>query len=120
MLAGEVAGLWLANLCCDVGGQLAFKVAATRSTAPGELARWRQRLSAPWLWIGIASYAACITAWAALLSLIPLSTAMLLGCLNLVALPLASAALLGERPRPREIAGMGLVALGVAVVGLAS
>ncbi len=57
-------------------------------------------------------------AWAAFLSLVPLSRGVLLGSVNILALMLAGRLFFGERLTPLRVAGMGLIGLGVAVVGV--
>ncbi len=73
----------------------------------------------PWLWLGIASYVFEFLVWIAFLSLVPLSEGVLLGSINIVAIMLAGRFLFGERLTRLRVAGIGLVTLGVAIVGLA-
>jgi drug/metabolite transporter (DMT)-like permease len=56
--------------------------------------------------------------WIAFLSLIPLSEGVLLGSINIVAIMLAGRFLFGERLTRLRVAGIALVTLGVAIVGL--
>ena len=56
-------------------------------------------------------------AWLALLSLVPLSYAMLIGSINVVVLMLAGKWLFHERLDRMRVAGMWLIALGVALAG---
>ena len=110
--------LWLANIVLDTCGQLAFKAAAGDPAAGDGIARWRYMLSRRWLWIGIGCYVGEFLAWIAFLSLLPLSRAILLGSINIVAIMLAGRLLFGERLTRLRVAGMVLVTLGVAIVGL--
>lgn len=114
-----VAALWLFNVVLDTTGQLAFKAAAGDPAAGDGLARWKHMAARPWLWLGVASYVFEFLVWIAFLSLIPLSEGVLLGSINIVAIMLAGRFLFGERLTRLRVAGIGLVTLGVAIVGLA-
>ncbi|QNN57292.1 EamA family transporter [Diaphorobacter ruginosibacter] len=119
-LSPLVITLWVLNILVDSGGQLAFKAAA--SQPPHELdgvARWRFMLGKPWLWIGMGCYVAEFVFWLAFLSLVPLSDGVLLGSINIVAIMIAGRILFKERLAPLRVAGILLVSIGVAVVGLA-
>lgn len=108
--------LWIANVLLDTAGHLAFKsVAVTDDDV--ELHRWKTMLSAPRLWIGIACFCLEFAVWFALLSLIPLSQAMLIGSINIVVVMLAGRALFRERLDAMRIAGMTLISIGVALAG---
>ena len=113
-----VAGLWLFNVLIDTGGQLAFKAAAGDPDAGDGLARWRHMASRPWLWLGVGCYAIEFLVWIAFLSLIPLSEGVLLGSINIVAIMIAGRFLFGEKLTRLRVAGIVLVTLGVAIVGL--
>lgn len=112
-----VVALWLANITLDTVGQLAFKAAAGDPRAGDGLARWKYMARHPHLWLGIACYAFEFLVWVAFLSLLPLSEGVLLGSINIVAIMLAGRWLFGERLTRLRLAGMLLVAIGVAVVG---
>ena len=114
-----VAGLWLLNVVIDTGGQLAFKAAAGDPAAGDGLARWKHMASRPWLWLGVGCYAIEFLVWIAFLSLIPLSEGVLLGSINIVAIMVAGRFLFGEKLTRLRVAGIVLVTLGVAIVGLA-
>lgn len=118
-LSTLVAGLWLANVILDTGGQLAFKAAAGDPAAGDGLARWRYMMRRPWLWTGIGCYVLEFLVWIAFLSLLPLSRAILLGSINIVAVMVAGRLLFGERLTRLRVAGIVLVALGVTIVGVA-
>ena len=113
-----VAGLWLLNVLIDTGGQLAFKAAAGDPDAGDGLARWKHMASRPWLWLGVGCYAIEFLVWIAFLSLIPLSEGVLLGSINIVAIMVAGRFLFGEKLTRLRVAGIVLVTLGVAIVGL--
>ena len=116
-ISNLVALLWVLNVVLDTGGQLAFKAAAN---APGDgLARWLNMARRPWLWLGIGCYVIEFLIWIAFLSLLPLSEAILLGSINIVAVMVAGRILFGERLTRLRVAGIVLVTLGVAIVGVA-
>jgi drug/metabolite transporter (DMT)-like permease len=116
-ISSLVAVLWLLNVVLDTGGQLAFKAAAN---APGDgLARWLHMARRPWLWLGIGCYVIEFLIWIAFLSLLPLSEAILLGSINIVAVMVAGRLLFGEKLTRLRVAGILLVTLGVAIVGVA-
>ena len=99
-----VITLWVLNVLVDSGGQLAFKAAASQ----------------PWLWIGVGCYVAEFVFWLAFLSLVPLSDGVLLGSINIVAIMIAGRILFQEKLAPLRVAGIVLVSIGVAIVGLAA
>jgi drug/metabolite transporter (DMT)-like permease len=70
------------------------------------------------LWLGIGSYVVEFLVWIAFLSLIPLSEGVLLGSINIVAIMLAGRFLFGEKLTQLRVAGILLVTLGVAIVGV--
>ena len=113
-----VAGLWLFNIVLDTGGQLAFKAAAGDEEAGDGLARWKHMAARPWLWLGISCYVIEFLVWIAFLSLIPLSEGVLLGSINIVAIMVAGRFLFGEKLTRLRVAGILLVMLGVAIVGV--
>ena len=117
-MSGLVALLWLLNVLVDTGGQLAFKAAAADPRAGDGLARWRYMAARPWLWVGVACYVAEFLVWLAFLSLVPLSEGVLLGSINIVAIMIAGRFLFREKLSPMRVAGILLVSVGVAVVGL--
>jgi drug/metabolite transporter (DMT)-like permease len=117
-LSPLVVTLWIVNVLVDSGGQLAFKAAASEPGERDGMARWRFMLSRPWIWIGGACYVAEFLAWLAFLSLVPLSDGVLLGSINIVAIMILGRILFKERLAPMRVAGIVLVSIGVAVVGL--
>jgi drug/metabolite transporter (DMT)-like permease len=113
-----VACLWLVSIVLDTGGQLAFKAAAGDKTAGDGIARWKHMAARPWLWLGIGCYVIEFLVWIAFLSLIPLSEGVLLGSINIVAIMVAGRFLFGEKLTRLRVAGILLVTLGVAIVGV--
>jgi drug/metabolite transporter (DMT)-like permease len=118
-ISALVASLWLLNIVLDTCGQLAFKAAAGNPEAGDGLARWKYMAARPWLWIGVACYVVEFLVWIAFLSLLPLSEGVLLGSINIVAIMVAGRFLFGEKLTRMRVAGILLVTLGVAIVGLA-
>jgi drug/metabolite transporter (DMT)-like permease len=108
--------LWIANVVLDTAGHLAFKSAAV-TERDTELQRWKDMLRSPRLWIGIACFCLEFAVWFALLSLIPLSLAVLIGSINIVVVMLAGRLLFHERLGGMRVAGMWLIAAGVALAG---
>jgi drug/metabolite transporter (DMT)-like permease len=110
--------LWLANVLLDTGGQLAFKAAAGDPAAGDGMARWRYMAARPWLWVGVGCYVFEFVVWIAFLSLLPLSEGVLLGSINIVAIMVAGRILFAEKLTRMRVAGILLVTLGVAIVGV--
>jgi len=133
-MSGLVFLLWLGNIICDTAGQLAFKAAATapapaakaagsagsksgESKSGGLAAYWHGLLRRPSLWLGIFAYIAEFLLWLAFLTMVPLSEGVLLGSVNIIIIMVLGRLLFNETLTPLRIIGIGLVALGVAVVG---
>ena len=114
-MSALTVALWLLNVVLDTAGQLAFKAAA--GVHEEGWARWAAMARRPWLWAGIGCYVGEFLAWLAFLSLVPLSEGVLLGSINIVAVMVAGRLLFGERLTPWRLAGMALIAGGVALVG---
>ncbi|AIJ44343.1 membrane protein [Comamonas testosteroni TK102] len=117
-LSPLVVTLWILNVLVDSGGQLAFKAAASEPGHRNGTQRWRFMLARPWLWVGIACYVAEFLVWLAFLSLVPLSDGVLLGSINIVAIMILGRVLFREKLAPMRVAGIVLVSIGVAIVGL--
>ena len=117
-LSPLVVTLWVLNVLVDSGGQLAFKAAASEPGERDGMERWRFMLARPWLWVGIACYVAEFVVWLAFLSLVPLSDGVLLGSINIVAIMILGRVLFREKLVPMRVAGIVLVSIGVAIVGL--
>lgn len=109
--------LWLANVVLDTGGQLAFKAAALKEHE-GEGWYWLRLMRNPWILIGVTCFICEFVLWLAFLSLVELSEGVLLGSINIVAIMLAGRYLFHEQLTPMRVAGMTLVAIGVAVVSI--
>ncbi len=111
--------VWILNLVLDSGGHIAFKLAAIESSTDASvLAHWRQMLARPWLWLGIACFAGEFVAWLAFLSLVPLAQGVLLGTSSIVIVMVGGRLMFGEQFTTLRIAGIVLIATGVAIVGI--
>jgi drug/metabolite transporter (DMT)-like permease len=108
--------LWLINITLDTAGHLAFKAAAITEHET-EWKRWKAMLSSLPLWIGLVCFGLEFLVWLALLSLVPLSLAILVGSINIVVVMLAGKLLFAETLPPLRIAGMWLISIGVALAG---
>jgi drug/metabolite transporter (DMT)-like permease len=115
-MPGLAIALWVANVVLDTAGRVAFKVAATHQ-GDGDRPRWSLMFQALPVWLGIACFALEFIAWLALLSLIPLSQAVLIGSINIVTVAIAGRIVFGERMIPLRLAGLALIAIGVALAG---
>jgi drug/metabolite transporter (DMT)-like permease len=109
--------LWLANVVADTAGRLAFKSAAIAGEAATQRQRWQRMLRSPPLWIGILCFCLEFVLWLALLSLIPLSQAILIGSINIVTVAVAGRIVFGETLHRARVAGIVLIAIGVALAG---
>lgn len=108
--------LWITNILLDTAGHLAFKSAAV-TEHEAEWQRWKKMLGSPPLWIGMACFGLEFGVWFALLSLVPLSLAMLIGSINIVVVMLAGRLMFRERLDGTRVAGMWLIAIGVGLAG---
>nr|WP_315465249.1 EamA family transporter [uncultured Rhodoferax sp.] len=109
--------LWTLNVIMDGGGQLALKSVASDTRAGDGLARWRWMLLQPLLWLGVGCYALEFGLWLAFLSIVPLSEGVLLGTINTVFIMLAGRYFFAEKLSVLRVAGILLIAVGVAIVG---
>jgi len=108
--------IWLLNIAVDTVGHTAFKAAAITEHET-EWHRWKKMLSSLPLWIGIICFGFEFVIWLALLSLVPLSLAMLLGSFNIVAVIFAGKLIFHERLDRMRVLGMSFITIGVALVG---
>ncbi|MCX7156081.1 MAG: EamA family transporter [Rhodocyclales bacterium] len=107
---------WILNAALDTAGHLALKAAAVTEHET-EWRRWKTMLSLPVMWLGLGCFVFEFFAWLALLSLIPLSLAVLIGSINIVVVMLAGKLLFHERLDRMRVAGMWLISMGVAMAG---
>jgi drug/metabolite transporter (DMT)-like permease len=110
--------IWILKILADTIGQLSFKAAAGASE-DSWIDHWKAMLSDKWIWAGIVSYVVEFFLWLALLSLLPLSLAVLLASLNILTITLGGRLLFKEKLSPYRCVGISLIALGVALVGWA-
>jgi drug/metabolite transporter (DMT)-like permease len=108
--------LWILNIVLDTAGHLSFKAAADANAANARRS-WLTMLHSVYLWIGVACFIVEFAVWFALLSLIPLSQAVLVGSINIVVLMIAGRLLFRERLDRLRIGGMIMIAAGVALAG---
>ena len=111
--------LWALNSLLDTVGQLSLKRATVEHDNVTERIRWLRMARAPWLWLGLGCFTVEFFVWLAFLSLVPLSTGMLLGTLNIVAVMIAGRFAFDEAFTPLRVTGMLLISSGVLLVGLA-
>ena len=117
---GAQVALWGLIVLAASVGQLSFKAAAADGTDDGLLAGWRRLVRRPTLWLGIASFLLHFVLWIAFLSSVPLSQGMLLAALQIVVIYAAGRVLFHEPGSWLRLGGVGLIALGVAIVAVAS
>lgn len=112
-------GLWIANSVFDTVGQLALKRAAMQREGANERSRWKHMGRRPWLWLGLGCFCFEFFLWLAFLSLVPLSTGVLLGSINIVVIMIGGRWAFSEVLTPLRVAGMLLISCGVLLVGVA-
>src|ERR1700761_4435729 len=112
--------LWMLIVFLASTGQLSFKAAAADHAPDGLLAGWLRMMRRPWLWVGVGCFLAHLVLWIAFLSGVPLFGSILLAAALLVAVVYAAGRPLFPEPGSwLRLAGVGLVALGVAIVAFA-
>ncbi|MGE5385389.1 MAG: EamA family transporter [Betaproteobacteria bacterium] len=112
------AVLWISTVIVDTVGHMVFKKATIDTLEGHGLAYWLHMARRPWLWLGISCYVLEFLLWLAFLSLVPLSKGVLLGSINIVAISIAGRLIFSEKMTPLRVAGISLIAVGVAVVGI--
>jgi drug/metabolite transporter (DMT)-like permease len=110
--------VWLTGVLLDTAGRVAFKSAAVTGRIDGQWQRWKRMLRSPALWIGVACFCLEFVAWLALLSLIPLSQAILIGSINIVVVALAGRLFFRETLDVTRWAAIALITAGVALAGV--
>lgn len=108
--------VWVLNIAVDTVGHMVLKAAAV-TEHESEWHRWKKMLASIPLWVGIGCFCLEFGLWLVLLSLLPLSSGVLLGTMNMVAIIVAGRVLYHEYLDPLRVAGMTLITLGVALVG---
>jgi len=110
--------IWLLKIIADTVGQLSFKAAANIDER-NWLSHWRVMLGQKWIWAGIGSYVLEFFLWLALLSMVPLSLAVLLASFSILTVTIGGRVLFKERLSSYRCIAIALIALGVALVGWA-
>ena len=108
--------VWIMNIAVDTVGHMAFKSAAV-TEHESEWQRWKKMLSSIPLWVGIVCFCLEFALWLVLLSILPLSSGVLLGTINMVAIMVAGRLLFRELLDPMRVLGMIFIMLGVVLVG---
>ena len=108
---------WFLNVLLDTVGHLAFKRAAIVDHDI-EWRRWLLMLSTPAIWLGIFCFVFEFLVWLALLSVIPLSLAVMLGAINIAVVMVAGKWVFGERLDRMRVIGMWLITRGVVLAGV--
>ena len=108
--------VWIMNIAVDTVGHMAFKSAAV-TEHESEWQRWKKMLSSIPLWVGIVCFCLEFVLWLVLLSILPLSSGVLLGTINMVAIMVAGRLLFRELLDPMRVLGMIFIILGVVLVG---
>ena len=108
--------VWITNIAVDTVGHMAFKSAAV-TEHESEWQRWKKMLSSIPLWVGIVCFCLEFVLWLVLLSILPLSSGVLLGTINMVAIMVAGRLLFRELLDPMRMLGMIFIMLGVVLVG---
>ncbi len=114
------APLWTAFLAVGTATQLLFKVASGPLEHLDFGAAWFQTaFGSPMFAAAVVSYLATFALWIVILQRTALSRAFLLTALVYVTVTLGAALWLGERINGGQIAGIALVMIGIALLGVA-
>ncbi len=111
--------LLLGSVCCDVIGQVCFKLGVGHEHADagrGARAFLLRLVGSPWVALGVVVYALEFVLWFAALSRAPLSFAFPVAALSYVGVVLASRFVLRERVSLRRWLGTAAIVIGVALV----
>jgi drug/metabolite transporter (DMT)-like permease len=108
---------FLANVFVNTSGHLAFKAAAVRSgdLSVGKLLR--SYAGSVFIWIGLVCFILEFIIWLALLSLIPLSQAVMLGCAGILGVMFGGWLFFDEKVTLARLTAILLIAVGVVLVG---
>ena len=111
--------LLLGSVCCDVVGQVCFKLGVGRGAAAdvsGARGFLLRLIGSPWVALGVVVYALEFVLWFAALSRAPLSFAFPVAALSYVGVVLASRLVLRERISLQRWLGTTTIVIGVALV----
>jgi drug/metabolite transporter (DMT)-like permease len=109
--------LWLANLACDLTGNLSFKAASLRARHVSGLQHWLELARGGFLWLGIGAFIFEFFLWVGFLSLVPLAQGVMMASVNIIGVMLGGRLLFAEALTASRCAAIGAIALGVALVG---
>lgn len=109
--------LWGLEFVFSTAEHLAFKAAATAATGEHGLARWIAMAKNVWIWVGVTVFVAQVLSWLAFLSLVPLSLAVLVGSVDILAVSIGGRIFFGEALTPRRVLSAVLITVGVALAG---
>ena len=113
-------GLALVAACVAIEAvrELCFKQAAPRLAAAAAQRHWRHAAGIGPLWLGLGAWGVEMLLWVLTLQHLPLALAFPLMAASFASVPFAGWLVLHERLAPLQVAGIALVAGGVACVGL--
>lgn len=106
------------DIFCVTTRQVAFKAASHSASIDRGAGYWVRLLRSPLLWIGIVSFVGEALFWLGFISVVPLSTAVMLGTLNIATVMIAGRIFFGDKITPIHAVAIALIAGGVVLVGL--
>jgi drug/metabolite transporter (DMT)-like permease len=109
--------VWILNLLAGTAGQLFFKAAALEVGHSDGWQRWQLMLKDKWIWLGVVAYILDIVLWLALVSMVPLSVAVLLASLSIMCVMLGGRWFFAEKITRQRAIAVCLITVGVALVG---
>ena len=108
--------LWLINLLLDSTGHLCLKAASMHAHRTAGKHYWWRLSRQPALWGGLAAFACEFMAWLAFLTLVPLSTAVMVSCLNMAGVVIGGRLFFQETITPERALALTLIVCGVGLV----
>lgn len=108
---------FLILLCFDTLAQLGFKLAAM-AAAPPELGwQWLVRIATQkWIYFAVGGYVGAFGTWMTLLRYAPVGPAFATTHLDIVAVLVVSATMLGESLSRSQVVGAALILIGIGVL----
>jgi drug/metabolite transporter (DMT)-like permease len=116
MMSGKTMVLILGAVAFSAAGQLLLKSGAQHLAGLGRFEFLRAAAGDVRVLSGLAAWSAWMLCWLYVLRVAPLSRAYGLTSLTYVLVPLASVYVLGEQVRRMHVAGIILIAVGIACV----
>ena len=110
--------LLVCNLVWDTAGHLAFKAAAEHERHLTGWEHWKAMLRDKWIWLGALAFVCELLCWLAFLSMVPLSTGVLVGCISIVTIMLGGRICFGEALTKNRLLAASLIGCGVLLVGI--